>query len=413
MTRPSASALRGELARRTSARVPLALLLAAVTIPRAVALHAAPVTAAVEAGWRAERAGRPELKGPTTGIRRLSPRISILADDGAGSLEGSLSGRFESAQLPGTERFGPLARTAHSARLRAGLAWPDGTALQVSGEHRHSRDRLDPDAPVNTTAGVATTWSAGGDLRSAHAEAGLRMRGWARDRIEEPGGGTAYLWNAAVLPWRGRAAALLLDWRERRFVAGSEPVVWTRAALLGLERVPSPAVRLGVGAGEVSDGSRRRPGAAAVVDVGEPSGRRGLLRAHAEFQARFPALGSMELSHRVGDGWLIARAESAMEYAGSPGLDRVLVRRLGIAVQETLGRATVLAVEASDARSRPVMLDHAWMRTGRATVSLARRVRPWLQAAMAGSFLREWEAAPEAAPPTRRLRFDTSLAVIL
>src|ERR1043166_2678213 len=99
-------------------------------------------------------------------------------------------------------------------------------------------------------------------------------------------------------------------------------------------------------------------------------------------------------------------AQSAMEAAGSPDLDRVLVRRLSLAAEDTVGRATVLGLEARGVRSRALTPPRPIERMGRASVSLTRRVRPWLQLTGRSAFLREWDAAPDGAPPARRLRLD-------
>ena len=397
--------------------------LTAVAFPR-VAASAAPVTATLEAGWRAEQAGRPELRGPAPGVRLLSPKLAFAAADDRSRLDAMLLGRFESPRLPGSREFAPLARTAHSARLEAGYAWsPDG-GVTVAGEHRQSRDRSITDGPLAAAPGMSGAWSAGGALWAGHGvEGSARVQGWSPDRDPaqrgEPDAGTAARWNVAVLPVRGGgegALGLLLDWRERRFIAPSEPVAWTRAGLAGLryDRSPELSIRAGAGLGATtSNGGRERRGAAGVVEIASPTGRPGPLTARAEFQAHFPTLANVAFRHRLGDGWLSASAESAMEVAGAPEVDRVLVRRLSFAVQETLWRATVLEAEASDVRSRALTLQRPIARAGRASLALTRRVRPWLQLGGRSSFLREWDVASAAAPPTRRVRLDTFLAVAL
>ena len=102
-----------------------------------------------------------------------------------------------------------------------------------------------------------------------------------------------------------------------------------------------------------------------------------------------------------------------MEVAGWPQPDRVLVRRLTLAAQDTLGRATLLGLEASDVRSRALTIVRPATRMRRASVSLTRRVQPWLELTGRCAFLREWDAGPDSGPPTHRVVFDTFLAVIL
>jgi hypothetical protein len=289
-----------------------------------------------------------------------------------------------------------------------------------------TRDRLlFEDAEPAAEPGASTAWSASGELAISRFETAHRLQGWAHGapviETSEPDGGMAFLWNAAVLPWRGDARALLLDWRERRFTAGpgdARNSVATRSALLGVRRTAGAALtgRIELGAGEVRNAGPARAtrrGAAGALELGTVAGRGGLVSARAEFQSHFPTLATLEAQQRVAGAWLSARAATTMEVAGSPEADRVLVRRFTLAAADTLGGATLLGLEASDVRSSPQTIERPVSRMRRAALALTRRVQPWLQLTGRCALLREWDDGAASPPATRRVVFDTYLAVLL
>jgi len=378
---------------------------------------AAPAPAAewsASAGWGLRLDPRRVLGAPAARLapwtQAVTPALSLAGEPFGTRVDAAASGRLEA---------GPLGRgTAGEARAALARTFAPGFEILGEGSLARARDLLDVDHATVSADGDATRWGASARGVSPWLEAEGRVRGW---RSQASHGETRSLGaGARGFLERSAAGALFLGAHERRLERDRATLLRARAAALGAQRdvMPGLGVTLELG-GIVEEGGadarsgpgREAPRPAAALELASPRG--GAERA-TELRVRIAReLGTefeVELLRRAGRASASARASSSVGIEGSDAAGPAVIERAVLAARDTLDAATVFAVEASVARSRPYRgLPVEPVTATRIGVWVERRVQPWLSGRAGWDLLQRRGDGVDAAPGFRRSRFEIQL----
>ncbi|HEY2956556.1 MAG TPA: hypothetical protein VGK89_15055 [Candidatus Eisenbacteria bacterium] len=349
----------------------------------------------------------------TTAI--LAPEIRFEAEQGRSGLR--LMARRDfllEGDEPRQWRPAWAANATDRASMHAELIGSPWTGLALEGGYLRSRDALDLDRLTALSPGRAAYWTGSGRATTWLAEGALEAKGWAYD-AKERSDALAISWSAVALPWRGPDNAWLFGWRQSEVGIDERRVVRSDVATFGVRHRLSPGLSAQLEAGGSlvawDDGARRR-GPALAFSLRGPEAGEGL-SIDLLHQPGYATNTRAEWSRWLGNGLLSARWESQVDAQG--GIDRGpdLTRRLSLGARDTLDRATVIGLEASHSRSRPLRLRGADAQLFRASGWVARHLRQGLSARCGYSFLTDRPAAAGSGWRRGRGRVDAALTVVL
>jgi hypothetical protein len=354
-----------------------------------------------------------------TGQGVLAPRLGLTSSTEHSSL--SLQIRRQYAFEPtisGNLRSLRGRAVTDDASGRADRTWSEGVWISADGRYIKSRDLLEPGQSLAATGAELATW--GGSVLGGipWGDAAYSIRGAS---YPAPGAREAYViqWNTAIVPVRKDANAGLVNYRQRQIQLGAYRYWQTRMLTAGLRRGLGPgfAAQLEAGQGQVvaADGAGRI-GPVVVLSASGWGRRDAPVTGEVIVQRYAPPHLSVRINRGYGDTRVWARAESMTDVEGgaSPGLTRV--RRFGLGIEDTLARATVIGAEGTYTLTR--LLDEVQTPVTLARTSgwVARRLRPWLDLRVTGSYLfdrRPNPVDPTLVPIIHRLRFDAGLNLFL
>jgi len=349
----------------------------------------------------------------------LAPRLGLDSGTSISRLQASVGGLLGYSREPGLSGSSPRARSfdliSDHVSLRAGTAWSKSDSLYVGGQHLRSHDPIDlglgalpalifRDVREWDAWGRGSLWRLEGAYRiydTSYPAAGVRD---AR----------ATSWSASVLPVRHRDDAWLVGWRERRLGLGGTASVVSRAAVVGYRRRLSPLLWLALeaGGGDVryGDGMRDR-GPVAGVALDGVDADPGVLTPRVHIWQDVATNVTAEVGHRLGNGRVSLRLKSLADVKGEIYSDPTFLRELSVGVQDTVARATLVALEASYGRTRLLHIVAPQVEVLRASGWVARRIRPWLMSRAGCSYLRQAGVGSSSISVFRRIRWEVAFAV--
>jgi hypothetical protein len=375
-------------------------------------------TPALEFGLRVDQDRRETDARQDSVLGFISPKLGLDSGTSISRLQVSVEGLFGYSLEPATPGSEPRSRSldlvSNHTSLRAGTSWSKLDSLYVGGQHLISHDPID----LGLGAWSARTledireWDAWGRGSLRRMEGAYRIDGWSYPAAGERDA-RATEWSASVVPVRIRDEAWLVGWRERRLGLGEVASVISRAAVVGYRRRLSPLLWLALEAGgadvQYGDGTRERGPVAGVtlnaVDV-EP----GILTPRVHIWKDVATNVTAEVGHRLGSGRMTLRWEALADVQGRISRDPTFLRELSVGVQDTVARATLVAIEASYGRTRLLRIVAPQVEVVRASGWVARRIRPWLTTRAGGSYLGQSGVSSSSIPVLRRIRWEVAFA---
>ena len=349
----------------------------------------------------------------------LAPRLGVTSSTEHSQM--SLMLRRQYAFEPTiSSNLGSLRGRAVSddAAGRADRTWSEGVWISADARYLKSRDLLEPGQSLAATGAELATWGGSALGGLPWADAAYTIRGAS---YPAPGIRDAYViqWNTAIVPVRKDANAGLVNFRQRQINLGSYRYWQSRMLTAGLRRGLGPgfAAQLEAGQGQVVgvDGAGHI-GPAVVLSASGWGRRDAPVIGEVIVQQYAAPHVAVRIQRGYGDTRIWARAESMTDVEGgkSPGLRRV--RRFGLGIEDTLARATVLGAEGTYTLTRLFDEVQTPVTLARASGWMARRIRPWLDLRVTGSYLfdqRPDPIDPALIPIVHRLRFDAGLNLFL
>jgi hypothetical protein len=347
--------------------------------------------------------------------RSLEPLIRFDRDTERSRILLEARRKFDLYSGPGLgQTFGGTRQIADHAALHLRQTWSERDRLLVDGSFLRSRDVLDVDQRTLALQSEVAEWGGNAVASLGRVEGAFRARGWSYD-APDLHDALARSWTIRVLPVMRAESAWFLGWHERELVTASQTAVRSHVAATGFRRQlwPGVSAEAEAGASEVAyaDGGRRS-GPEAAFGLESSTGGPNALSARLQVERAFPATLTARASHRVGDGWIWLSGESLVDAEGGFYRYPTFTRRVGVGLQDTLARATVIGFEASRGSLRPFHTDETRAEIVQASAWIARRVRPWLTGHAGCSYLKQSGDDPSGTLSFRRVRVDAALTAL-
>lgn len=307
------------------------------------------------------------------------------------------------------------AQTLDNAVLSVARLGPSPNQASLAGSYTRSHDVLDLNQRILLNDADVIGWTGGGALVLPGVEARTSGRGWYYERSDLLSA-IAWTGQAKVIPLRGALTSLFGAWDQRVLVLGQHVALQSFLVGGGVRRRMNPwfsaEAEAGVSHSAWSDGTHAS-GPAGRLAIQTTNEVPEIADVQVELRRDLPGAVNGELGYRFADGSL--RLQGAYEPGVEGGSSRSvgLVRRLTLAGDDTLGRATVIGGEVSYGRITPLRAGggpHAETIHGSAWI--LRRVRPWLSARAGGALVRQ-PVVMESQPIIRRMRLDLALIALL
>jgi hypothetical protein len=374
------------------------------------------LTPAFDFGLRVDQDRPPAGAIRDTVLGFLSPRLGLASGTSRYRLQASAGGLFGYAPQPALPDGELRARTfdlmSDHASLRAATAWSSFDSLSLGGRYLRSHDPVDLGAWSAPTLDDVVAWEAWGRGSTRQLEGAYRIRDWLYPAEGEKHA-RAIIWSASVLPVRHRDDAWLVGWRERRLGLEGVASVISQAAVVGYRRRVSPSLWLALEAGgadvRYGGGTReRRP--TAGVELSDADAEPGILTPRVHIWQDVAVNVTAEAGHRLGNGRVSMRWTSLADVQGEFDRDPTFLREVVVVAQDTVARATLVALEASYGRTRPFRVVAPQVEVVRVSGWLARRIRPWLTSRAGCSFLQQSGVGSSGIRVLRRIRWEVACA---
>lgn len=309
------------------------------------------------------------------------------------------------------------APTSDHGTLRAARMWSGVGSLSLDGRYDRSHDLMElGDWALLAGNPGAAHWMASARGGLGRLEGDIRTEGSSYDAsgLESA---QSLGWSATALPVVGRSTAWLVGWRQRQLALASSWVMRSHLAVTGLRQRLLPALSGQVEAGgydvDFGDGPRQR-GPAFAVALQAARDNDGGISTELRLQRDFMTSVTGSMSRAVGDGRVTIGGESVLDVEGGVYRGPNFTRRLAIGVQDTmLSRSTVLGLEMSYARTRPLHIGEGEVDIFRASGWAVRRLRPWLTGRGGYSYLRQPGFGHRDASDFRRVRLEAAMTVVM
>jgi hypothetical protein len=306
-------------------------------------------------------------------------------------------------------------QTLDNAALSLARLGPSPNEASLDGSYTRSHDVLDLNQRILLNDSDVIGWTGGGALVLPFVEGRAAGRGWYYDR---PDLTSAISWKgqAKVIPLRGSITSLFGAWDQRVLLLGRHIALQSFLAGGGVRRQVNPwcwaEAEAGISHAAWSDGTSASGPAGRLAiqttrDVPE------IADVQVELRRDLPGAVSGEVGYRFANGSLRLRGAYEPDVEGGSSHSVGLVRRMTLAGDDTLGRATVIGGEVSYGRITPLRAGGGpRAETIHATAWVLRRLRPWLSARAGGALLRQ-PVVMESQPIIRRMRLDVALIALL
>jgi hypothetical protein len=362
---------------------------------------------------------RASIAGPTTfTLRSIKPYLSYDGRAANWDVRGLAQRRFEFYSGHAIDTVLNTSRHAHDRmNLRALRRWSEREELNLEGDYVHSHDMLEADQGTVVANGNVTRWSAGIGSRLPMFEAATRVRATSYDDDSSLVDSRAFGGTARLMPVRRAIDSVFLGLGFSQLEVGQATALISRLVSAGYRRRVAPLVTAEIEAGAAearfSDGARQiLPMIAAGLERDPARGAALGFALHARFEGDSAAALAGEGRYRMAEGRLWLRAESMADAEGGIYRHATRTSRFALGVEDTVARANVIGFEGSYTRTRALRGAGKGTEILRTTGWAMRRIQPWLNLRIAGSYLREPLGAPPLIPIYRRIRLDAELIVL-
>ena len=305
-------------------------------------------------------------------------------------------------------------QTADHFDLLFGRALSENNRVDASGSYVRSKDALDIDQPIPYMQSQVTEWGGNVGASLRRFEASYNGRGW-HYQDPRPQDASSNGWALRFLPVQRATSDVFINWRGRDLVAGGLTTVESDVAAAGIRRSLGAwlsAEAEGGMSGVSYPGTGRRTGAEAAMGFSTVAGGPYDVSMRWQVEQVFPPTLMARVSHGVGDGQIWLDGESLVDVEGGYYRDPTYTRRLGLGVQDTLARATVVGVEASYVGLRPLIGHAAPAELVRTSGWLARRLRPWLTARVGCAYFEQTGGGTVGVPSFSTLRLNAAITTL-
>jgi hypothetical protein len=347
--------------------------------------------------------------------RSLEPVIRFDRENGRSHVQLEARRRFDlysGAALP--EPLGSANQISDHAALRLHHDWSERDRFDADGSFLRSRDVLDIDRRTLALQSEAAEWGSNVSANLGRLEGAFHARGWTYDDPQLVDA-VARNWSGRFFPVQRTAGAWFLDWHQRELVQGTQTALASRVAAIGFRRGLGPGASAEVEAGAsrvtYADGGRSS-GAEAALGISSPTEGLIALSAQLQFESAFPATLQARASTRVANGRLWLSGQSLVDAAGGFYRYPTSTRSVGMGFADTLGRATVIGLEANRASLRPFQVSAPTADVFQTSAWLVRRMRPWLSGRLGCAYLSQNGDGSSSPRPFRRMRVDATVTVL-
>lgn len=302
------------------------------------------------------------------------------------------------------------------ASLRVVGTPSEHTEFGVWGHYLRSRDPVLGDPQSTFTSGASSTASGSARILTWRSEAGYRARGRSFDAADLVDG-TSQSWNATLFPGRSETHAWLVSYRGEQQWSDKRQVLRTNVGTAGFRHSHTEFLtsELEVGVASVSEAGREKRN-----ELAGQVGMSGLGRALGlPFDARFRVIrdaaitGVAEIWRELATARVGVRYDRDLDSEGGAFNRLVEADMVTAELNDTVAVRTTLTLSGSyrhvEARQGPRDRADAY----RALVSLDRDLRPWLNARLAYSFVRQDRSASLLLDDFRRHRVEVGFTLMV
>jgi hypothetical protein len=309
---------------------------------------------------------------------------------------------------------GGTIQTADHFDMVAGRTWTEQNRLDVSGSYVRSRDVLDIDQPIPYLQSQVTEWGGSVGASIQRFEASYSGRGWHyQDPLLQDA--MSHGWTLRFLPIQRATSDVFINWRGRDLVSGSLTTVESDVAAAGVRHSLgawlSAEAEAGM-SGVTYAGADRQTGAEAGVGLKTEAGGPYDVSMRWQVERVFPPTLMARVSRGVGDGRIWLDGESLVDVEGGYYRDPTYTHRMGLGVQDTLARATLVGFETSYVDLRPLTGHAAPAQLVRTSGWLARRLRPWLTARVGCAYFEQTGGGTVGVPSFNTLRLNAAITTL-
>jgi len=373
---------------------------------------AGPLTLGLEAGYSYFQHAATPFSAQEFQSRSLEPLIRFDGDTGRSRVLLEARRRFDLYSGPALgEALGGSSHTADHASLSLRHSWSRRSLTWADGYFLRTRDALDVDRWIPAYQPEVTEWGTNVAANFGHLEGDFHARGWsyAMPGLQDALGRN---WSVRVLPVLQPQGAWFTAWHRREIVLGSETLVSSQVAAAGLRRNLSPGLSAEAEAGVsmlTVAGGARQPGPEAALELRGAARGPNTLSARLQVERGFPATVTMRASRGMGNGQVWLAVESLVDAEGGVYRYPTFSRRASAGVQDTLGGANLIGIDASVGGLRPYYFDQPGTDEFRTSLWVARRMRPWLTGRVGCSYLQQTGEGTSAALAFHRFRVDAAV----
>jgi hypothetical protein len=347
--------------------------------------------------------------------RSLEPVVRFDRDNGRSRLLLEARRRFD--LYSGSELPQPLdggSQTSDHASLLYRQLWSGRNRLDADGSFLRTRDVLDLDRSTLALQSEVSEWASNVSANVGRLEGEYHARGWSYvDPLLDDA--VAHSWGARFIPFRQASSAWFVGVHERELVVASQTAISSRVAALGLRRGMGQGVsaQVEVGGSRVSyaDGGRGS-GAEAALNITSPADALFAMSTQVQVETAFPTTLLANLSMHVANGRIWLNARSLVDGMGGFYRYPTFTRGMGLGMADTLGRATVVGVEANRANLRAFHVQAPTADVFETSAWLERRMRPWLTGRIGCAYLSQNGDGSSSARAFQRMRVDAALTML-
>ena len=347
--------------------------------------------------------------------RSLEPVVRFDRENGRSHVQLEARRRFDlysGAALPAP--LGGGNQVSDHAALSLHHTLSDRDRFDADGSFLRSRDVLDIDRRTLALQAEAAEWGGNVSANVGRLEGAFHARGWTYDDPQLVDA-VARNWSGRLIAVQRTAGAMFFDWHQRELVQGTQTALASRVAAIGFRRSLGPGASAEVEAGAsrvtYADGGRSSGGEAAF-GISSPSEGVIALSAQLQFENAFPATLQARASTRVANGRFWLSGQSLVDAAGGFYRYPTSTRGFGVGFADTLGRATVVGLEANRANLRPFHVTAPTADVFQTSAWVVRRMRPWLSGRLGCAYLSQNGDGSSSPRPFRRMRVDATVTVL-
>jgi hypothetical protein len=347
--------------------------------------------------------------------RSLEPVIRFDRDNGRSRVLLEARRRFElysGGELP--QPLGGANQTSDHASLLFRQVWSQRDRIEADGSFLRTRDALDLDRSTLALQSEVSEWASNVTANTGRLEGEYHARGWSYvDPLLDDA--VARSWSARFIPVRQSSNAWFVGVHERELVVGSQTAIASRAAALGLRHSVGQGVsaQVEVGGSRVSfaDGGRGS-GAEAAFSLTSPADALIAVSTQVQVETAFPTMLLANVSTRVANGRIWLSGRSVVDGMGGFYRYPTFTRGVGLGIADTLGRATVVGLEANRANLRAFHAHAPTSDVFETSAWLERRMRPWLTGRLGCAYLSQNGDGSSSARAFQRMRVDATLTML-